>query len=605
MSDLSTQATPPPATVGRSARTVHWLALAVATAVVFLWLPHVWQRGYSAWLALHQISLNWGAQGFLAVVIVVALLAWIARTSGVRYGRSVLIASLFCWLVVNCYTWYSRASILSTDPMLFVWTASSGIWMWWLWGMFFVRQSWRRRLGVLVGLFLIAPALSLAVASQGLDGQGRVTLHWALTPSARAPRANVSPSGELPAAEIEMAASEDDYPAFRGADRLATIEHGLVSSDWSEQEPREVWRRPVGAGWGAFAVAGNQAVTQEQQDDHESIVCYELQTGREIWIHQNPTHFPRAAQEGSSMGGEGPRATPTIDGPRIYALGATGLLDCLDRRDGSELWSVDILQDNDAKSPIHGMAGSPLIVDDLVVVSAGGSDGRSLVAYDRETGQRMWGAGNDDASYASPQLVEIAGVRQILIHNVPGVAAHAVDDGRVLWSHPWANVQNVSCSQPVPLGGDNRRIFLSSGYGKGCTVIELTPPAGDDDAWTVREVWSSRNLKTKFSSAVLHDGCAFGFDDGLLACVDLEDGSRRWKRGRYGHGQLMRVGPWLLLQAESGEVVLVAADGDEHRELARLPALDGKTWNNPALAGRYLLVRNAQEAACYELPVAE
>ena len=580
-----------------------WIAFFAASGLTLFLVPHVWQRGFAPWLALHVVSRNWGAQGFLAVFVVSVLMAWAGPAIGARWGgRRVVGVGVLVWLAVSTWTWHTRTSVLSPDRWLFVCTVASGLWLLWMWGMFLVPWSWTRRLGVMVVLVAIVPMLTLAVGSQGLDGQGAVALHWKSERSRRTKPVDIRPGESALPGEQDLSISNDDYPMFRGLDRRAIIGRRAFDTNWTSRAPRELWRRPVGAGWGAFAISGSQAVTQEQRGQLECIVCYDLLTGRELWIHERATHFPSSAQEASNMGGEGPRATPTMDEECVYALGATGWLSCVDRRDGSERWAVDTLQDNDAPILVHGMACSPLLVDNVVVVSAGGGAGRALVAYDRPTGQRVWRAGDDTVSYASPQLFEITGVRQIVIHNAPGVSAHAVDDGRVLWSHAWENDQAVSCSQPVLIAGSDRRLLLSSGYGKGCALIEVVPPSDEAESWSVEEIWTSRSLKTKFSSAVVQGGLAFGFDDAILCCVDLADGKLRWKRGRYGHGQLMLVEDTLLVQGEGGEVVLLAIDGEKQREWSQLAALDGKTWNNPALAGRLLIVRNDHEAVCYELP---
>ncbi|HJT34298.1 MAG TPA: PQQ-binding-like beta-propeller repeat protein [Pirellulales bacterium] len=365
-----------------------------------------------------------------------------------------------------------------------------------------------------------------------------------------------------------------------------------LARDWSARPPRLIWRVSIGQGWGGFAVADGLAFTQEQRGDLEAVVCYELATGRQRWIHTDAVCFR------SPTAGDGPRATPAIGGADVYTLGATGILNCLDVRTGRRRWSVDVLADNRAGNLFHGLSGSPLVVGEAVLVSAGGAHGRSLAAYDRRTGSRLWSGGDDAAGYGSPLLCRVAGQRQIVILNRPGLTAHDPRTGKVLWSFPWSNVQETNCSQPVPLGVD--RVLVSTGYGKGSGLLAVRRT---NDQWSAEAIWTSPGLKCKFCSAVVRAGFAYGLDDGVLACLDLVDGRRRWRAGRYGHGQLLLVDDLLLIQAESGEVVLVKATPDEHRELARFAALEGKTWNYPALAGTLLLVRNDHEAACYELPL--
>ena len=210
----------------------------------------------------------------------------------------------------------------------------------------------------------------------------------------------------------------------------------------------------------------------------------------------------------------------------------------------------------------------------------------------------MWGGGEDPAGYSSPLITRLAGVPQILIFNQANVASHDPLTGRLLWEHPWP--EGVECvAQPVPLPGD--RVFVSSGYGIGCKLFQIFRNEKGNLEATL--VWETTRLKAKFTNVVHREGYLYGLDDGVLVCLDLTDGQRAWKRGRYGHGQVILVGDLLIVQAESGEIALVEADPNRFKELSRFRALRGKTWNNPALAGSYLLVRNDRKAACYELPL--
>jgi outer membrane protein assembly factor BamB len=239
-----------------------------------------------------------------------------------------------------------------------------------------------------------------------------------------------------------------------------------------------------------------------------------------------------------------------------------------------------------------------LVVDHKVIVPRGGV-GKivSLLAMDADTGTTIWESGNHQVSYASPVLATLHGRRQVLSVNEDFVTAHDLESGQILWEHAWPgrSHMNANCSQPVPLDGD--RVFLSKGYNQGAELLEIGP----GPSWQVRSLWKARVLKTKFSNVAIRDGCVFGLDDGILSCLDLESGQRRWKKGRYGYGQNLLVGDLLLMVAENGDLALVAADPERFVELARLPGLTGQTWNNPALFGNLLLIRNAEEAACYQL----
>ena len=475
------------------------------------------------------------------------------------------------------------------------------------WLLFLSRLSWKVR-GAAVGVAVLAAASAAVLFRiRGVTGDlvPIVEPRWAAPPEQRleAPAAATptpTPSSTTPADPTPLPPATvprravHDFPQFLGPQRDGTVNGIRLARDWSRNPPRLVWRHAVGVGWSGFAVAGDMAVTQEQHGDDERIVAYDLQTGRVLWAHADRARYETV------IAGVGPRATPTVAGGSVYTLGATGILNALDLETGRRLWSKDLLADNGARSPEWGKSCSPLVVDDLVVLSAGGSGGRSLVAYRRETGERAWGAGDDGSSYSSPLLVELAGRRQIVILNAGSVAGHDPATGALLWQHPWPPTQpNVSLPLPLARG----RLLVSAGYGIGSKVIEVS--AGEDGAWHARLVWESPRLKSKFANLLLHRGLVYGLDDGVLVCLDPATGERRWKAGRYGHGQMLLVGDLLLVQTEEGEIVLIEPGADGHVELARHQALDSHTWNPPALAGRLLLVRNEREAALYELPVTE
>jgi outer membrane protein assembly factor BamB len=355
-----------------------------------------------------------------------------------------------------------------------------------------------------------------------------------------------------------------------------------------------VWRQVVGPAWSSFAVEGDIAVTQEQRAGDELVVAYDLPTGRPLWSHADKARYETV------VAGVGPRATPTIAGGRVYAQGATGILNALELRTGRLLWSHATVGENGASEPTWGKSGSPLVVGGRVVVSVGGTEGRSLVAYDARSGEKAWAGGHDGASYSSPLLVTLAGRPQIVIFNQGSVAGHDPDTGALLWEHPWPSEQ-PNVAQPLPLGGD--RLLFSAGYGVGSKVFAIASDGSTGLHATLE--WESPRLKSKFANLVFHDGFVYGLDDGVLTCLDPATGERRFKGGRYGHGQILLVGGLLLVQTEEGEAVLLEPSPDGARELARFPLLDGKMWNPPALVGSRLLVRNDREAALYELPLVE
>jgi outer membrane protein assembly factor BamB len=468
----------------------------------------------------------------------------------------------------------------------------------WLSWMFFREWSWGIRLGGLVLSALLLAGSVSALRVNGLTGDARVDFAWRRSGPTLTTWSQSEPAS-LPAGSVALVATAEDFPQFLGPQRLGVTDGKHLARDWSRTPPREVWRRPIGGGWSSFAIVGDLAWTQEQRDADECVVCYRVADGSQQWIHRDPIHYT------TSLGGPGPRATPTVSGTRVFAVGATGQLNCLDAATGKLHWAVNILEDNQAENIGHGVCGSPLILDDKVLVCPTGANGLSLVAYDATTGKRAWQGGKDRASYGSPALVELAGTRQVLLFTSQGMTGHDAATGKVLWAFPWTNSTEVNCSQPVPVPGGDGEFLIATGYDKGSARIKVE--RSPEGVWSARAVWENRKpvMQAKFTTPVCHGGCCYGLDNGFLACLDPATGKRLWRDGRYGHGQVLLAGDLLIVQAEDGRVILVEPSPDGLKELARIPALDGKTWNNPALAGRMLVVRNDREAVCYELPGAE
>jgi outer membrane protein assembly factor BamB len=461
-----------------------------------------------------------------------------------------------------------------------------------LWLLFFSRFKWRVRLvafGGVVGVIALSAGL---FRIRGVTGDLLPILEWRWKQREMITLAAVKPAPPAGNAKL-LIQTTNDFPQFLGPQRNAHVAGPALARDWKAQPPQRLWLQPIGAAWSGFAVLGNYAVTQEQRGEDEMVVAYDLLTGRVLWSHADPAHY------NTIIAGEGPRATPTIVSNRVYTVGGTGILNCLDLETGERLWSKDIIKDNHASVNGWGVAGSPLVLDQMVVVNAGGPAGRSLVAYHAATGEFIWGGGNAGADYSSPLPATLAGVRQILIFT-SRVVGHDAASGKVLWEYPWPG-GHPHIAIPVILPGD--RVLISSGYGTGSELVQIKTDA--DGKWSAARIWKSIRLKAKFTNVVYRDGFIYGLDDGILVCLDAADGSLKWKEGRYGHGQVILSGSLLLVTDEGGDLVLVEPVPEEHRELTRFSALHGKTWNPPALAGELLVVRNDKEAACYRLPMAK
>ena len=448
----------------------------------------------------------------------------------------------------------------------------------------------RPRRVALVAAIVLASGFWTTLRTDGMSGDARHDLTWRWTETAEARLLATTGDERLaPPPKAPNAATDADWPGFRGRNRDSVVRDMRIATDWDTSPPEALWRRPVGPGVGSFSVRGEQIFTQEQRGDQEVVSSYLLATGEPVWRHADPVRF------WDSHAGAGPRGTPTVAGDRVYTLGGTGLLTALDAQTGGRLWGRDVATEHDVFSSGWGFAGSPLVVDQVVIVAAIGT----LAAYDAETGAPRWSAPGGGDSYSSPHLVTLDGVRQVLLLTSDGVTSVAPADGRVLWTHAWPTSSRIV--QPaLTAGGD---ILVGAGGFAGMQHVSATRAAGKDGGWTTEVRWTTRGLKPYFNDFVAHEGHAYGFDGSILACVDLETGERAWKGGRYGHGQLLLLADQdlLLVLGERGDLALVDATPTGFTERARVPAIEGKTWNHPVLVDDILLVRNTEEMAAFRL----
>jgi outer membrane protein assembly factor BamB len=380
------------------------------------------------------------------------------------------------------------------------------------------------------------------------------------------------------------------WTGFRGAQRDGRYDEMPINTNWPADGLPRLWQQPCGGGYGSFAIANGLAFTIEQRRDKEVVIAYDLATGREVWTNDWPAFFSE------SMGGDGPRSTPTYDDGNVYTLGALGELRCLDAASGKLIWSRNILTEAASAPPTYGMAASPLIVEEKLIVLGAGHGGKSIHCYNKKDGVPIWSVLLDETGYASPMAVTLAGTRQAIICLAERTVG--IDfGGKMLWEVPWRIVNHqMPIAQPIIVSSN--RFLLSAGYFTGSTVIEIKKTG---DGFEPQTVWRNRNMKNKFSSSVLWQEYVFGLDEDVLTCISAATGERKWKEGRYGYGQLLLANGCLVILTGEGELALVRANPDRHEELARFPAIHGKTWNCPAIGDGKLLVRNSAEMACFDL----
>ncbi|HEV3022129.1 MAG TPA: PQQ-binding-like beta-propeller repeat protein, partial [Pirellulales bacterium] len=457
--------------------------------------------------------------------------------------------------------------------------------------------SWSvRRVGLLV-VFALAWGVFTLVRYEGVWGDFSATFkyRWSLTEEEKYLAQRAAEKGAAAPATDSAAApalETSDWPGFRGPNRDGRRNGVRIATDWQQHPPRELWRQRIGPGWSSFAVVGDRVYTQEQRGQIEAVVCLDAGTGKELWAHEDAARFSEA------MGGVGPRATPTFHDGKIYALGATGRLNCLDAASGEVKWSHDIVADSDAKVPMWGFASSPLVADGVVLVFAGGPDGKSVLGYNVSSGDLLWSAGEGQNSYCSLQPAHLDGADQALIATEKGLTSFQPANGQILWRHDWPLEGMTRVVQPT-LVGDND-VLLGTGFGFGTRRVHVGSKA---DKWPTTELWTTRAINPYYNDLVVHRGHLYGFDNSFFTCVSLDGGESKWRARGYGNGQVLLLADQdlLLVLSEKGEVVLLRANPDSHEVHGRFAALDGKTWNHPVVAHGKLFVRNGVEVACYAL----
>ncbi len=380
-----------------------------------------------------------------------------------------------------------------------------------------------------------------------------------------------------------------DWPQWRGPNQDGISRETDLAQSWPQGGPKVLWRLPLAGGFSSVVVAGNVACTIHGTEEGEFVVAVGCEEGSVLWKTRIGNLFVDEEY------GSGPRATPTIADGRVYAMGGSGALACLDVKTGQQLWGFNLVEKFGTENAEFGASASPVIAGDKLIVVAGKSQGKSLVCLDKNTGEAVWTALDDKAGYATPVVFDVGGTPVLAVFTAKALVAVRLEDGRELWRHPWETTMDQNVATPVCQDG---KVFVSSRNSTGSTLFQFSFDAGTLKA---EPLWESRDMKNYLSTCVLVDGYLYGFNATRLTCLDLQSGEARWRQSGFNKGSLIAADKRLIILGERGELALAEATPEEYRELSKIQLFDCITWIVPALADGRLYVRSDAELVCLDL----
>ena len=384
---------------------------------------------------------------------------------------------------------------------------------------------------------------------------------------------------------MATAAIAADWPQWRGPNRDGISPETNWSAQWPAGGPKQLWQAQVGIGCSAVAVSQGRLFAVGNTNDTDTVVCLDAASGQVLWKHSYACPLEPRMFEG------GPAATPTVDGELVYTLSRSGDLFCLAIASGQVVWAQHLQTDLAGKMPQWGYAGSPLISGKAVLCEVGAA-GAAMVAFDKLTGAILWKSGSDALGYGSIVPFTFKDRQCLAAFNAFGLVIREANTGKELARHQWKTAYDGNITTPV-VAGD--KIFISSGYNKGCAVVQFTGTA-------LTELWKSATMRNHFNSSVLWQDYLYGFDESTLTCVSFATGTTKWKQEGLGKGALMLAGDKLIIQSETGNLVVATASPAGFKELARTKALTGRCWVVPVLAnGRLYARNNTGELVCFDV----
>lgn len=390
------------------------------------------------------------------------------------------------------------------------------------------------------------------------------------------------------------------WPQWRGPNRDGVATEQEFHTDWPENGPGILlaWEKPIGKGYSSVAIADGRLYTMSGDGKKETVYCLDANNGTEIWRFEYPCEHDFTPDHPKY--GPGPRSTPSVDGDRVYTIGLTGIMHCLETKPstprGEVVWKRDLLKEFKAENTTWGISFSPLVLGDLVYTNPGKSKGHSLVALNKYNGEVKWHNLDDPGGYSSPVAAELAGKKQIIFFTGSGIVGVDPDTGEVYWRFDIGNHFEVNAATPIAVGD---YVFASSGYGTGCVLLKIE--ANTDGSLQAHKVYQNIRMKNHFPSSIYYEDHLYGFDDETLKCLEFRTGKVCWKEGHFGKGSLLIANEHLIILSDSGQLVLAEANPKEFKIKAGFQALEGRCWTVPVMVDGRLYLRNESKIMCLDL----
>ncbi len=403
-----------------------------------------------------------------------------------------------------------------------------------------------------------------------------------------------------------ITATATEWPQWRGSNRDGVSDEVGLLKEWPSEGPKMLWKVSLGEGFSGISVSQGRVYTMFSKGNDEFVVCLDATDGTEIWRFRSDKNY----HEG--QGGNGPRATPTIDGDLLYTISAHGKLYALNAANGQEIWSHDLQRKFGSKMPRWGFSTSPLVEGELLLIEVGGKGEKSIVAFNKNSGDVIWSSHKDKLGYSSPIAITVKGVRQIICFTGTQLVSVSPIDGTIYWKYPWKTGYDVNAATPVFIPPD--KVFISSGYDKGAAVLQIRVFVSPDDdraatdqikenqgTIRIKEIWKNRKMKNQFATSVLHENYLYGFDNSILKCIEANTGEEQWKSRGFGKGTVILADGHLIILSDRGKLGLAEATPTGYIEKASTQVMSGLCWTVPTLADGKLYVRNETEMVCVDI----